>query len=178
MSVRRACRDALRAALAGLTAGLPLAVAEAAPPAGNAADVARCAVISAADERLACYDGLVCAGIEDVDKRLACYDAIANAKPVRAQTAAAGDAKAASFGVNQLPRAPAGPELIKALVSKVSEDRLGHDLVWLDNGQLWSCSERDVLVRAGDKVTIKRAALGSYLMLTPSRRSCHVQRVQ
>jgi hypothetical protein len=140
--------------------GLALPVALAAPATVSTADLTRCAGIAAADERLACYDALAGAG------------------PSRPQAVAPADAKA--FGLSKpLPRlTPEGPDLIKALVSKVSEDRRGNVYVLLDNGQTWTFNEPDAPLRPGDSVTIKHAALGSFLMTTPARRSYRVQRMQ
>lgn len=70
-----------------------------------------------------------------------------------------------------------GPESIKAVVSQVTEDRRNNVSLVLDNGQTWAFIEPDPRVRPGDTVTIKRAALGSFLMLTPSRRSYRVERL-
>jgi hypothetical protein len=84
-----------------------------------------------------------------------------------------------NFGLTrqQLKAAPAGPASIKATVSQITEDRLSHVYLVLDNGQTWGFTEPDPRVRPGDSVTIKRAALGSFLMLTPSRRSYRVERL-
>jgi hypothetical protein len=76
-----------------------------------------------------------------------------------------------------LKAVPAGPASIKAIVSQITEDRLNHVYLVLDNGQTWEFTETDPRVRPGDTVTIKRAALGSFLMLTPSRHSYRVERL-
>jgi hypothetical protein len=85
----------------------------------------------------------------------------------------------ANFGLNprQLKVAPNGPDAIKGVVSTLTEDRLNHVYLLLDNEQTWSLLEPDPHVRPGDSVTIKRASLGSFLMTTPSRRSYRVERV-
>ena len=85
----------------------------------------------------------------------------------------------ANFGLTrqQLKMVPAGPDSIKATVSQMTQDRLSHVLLVLDNGQTWVFTEPDPRVRPGDAVTIKRAALGSFLMKTPSRRSYRVERL-
>jgi hypothetical protein len=180
---RRAIRVVLWMGLVGLT----LAAAGAAAPAGSAADVARCAAITAPDERLACYDALVCAGIAAADERLACYDALAKPRPSQPQAAPADAARpegggndVKNFGVikRRLAPKPEGPELIKALVAQVSVDRLGNVSVSLDNGQSWSFHDPDALLRSGDAVTIRRAALGSFLMTTPRRHTYRVQRMK
>jgi len=157
----------------------------AAPP-GSANDMARCAVITAADERLACYDALFCARIAASDERLACYDARAKPKSPEPQGAPAVAARpaskpddAASFGVirRTLVSEP-GPQQIGAVVTGLSVDRQGSVLVSLDNGQSWTFKEADARLNAGDAVTIRRAALGSFLMTTPSRHTYRVQRTK
>jgi hypothetical protein len=76
----------------------------------------------------------------------------------------------------------AGPTAIQARVTKIVESRLGigHPAVVLDNGQTWTFTETndDARLGPGDPVTIKRAALGSFLMTTPSKRTYHVHRTQ
>ena len=175
--------QALRVLLPMAVAGL-LPAAGAAPPTVSA-EMTRCAAITTADERLACYDALICAAIAAADERLACYDALAKGKSSGAQAASADAARSeipgAGFGTvrRKLPaKPPQGPDMIKAVVAKVSVDRLGSVYVSLDNGQSWTFHDPDALLNSGDAVTIRRAALGSYLMTTPSRHTYRVQRTQ
>lgn len=177
MNVQHALRVVLPMAVAGL-----LPAAGAAPPTASA-EMTRCAAIPAADERLACYDALICAAIAAADERLACYDALAKGKSSGARAASAdvrSESADASFGtvIRKLPAKPQGPEMIKAVVAKVSVDRLGTVSVSLDNGQSWTFHDPDALLRSGDAVTIRRAALGSFLMTTPARHTYRVQRTQ
>jgi hypothetical protein len=51
-------------------------------------------------------------------------------------------------------------------------------MVVLDSGQTWTVMDNDGRLAAGDAVTIKRAALGSFLMLTPSNHRYRVRRVK
>jgi hypothetical protein len=85
----------------------------------------------------------------------------------------------ANFGLtrHQLKVIPQSQDSVKATVSQMTEDRLNNVYLLLDNGQTWGFVEPSPRVRPGDSVTIKRAALGSFLMTTPSRRSYRVQRV-
>jgi hypothetical protein len=54
----------------------------------------------------------------------------------------------------------------------------GHMTVTLEGGQLWELlDDVDPLLAAGASVTIVRAALGSFLMQTPSKRSHRVRRL-
>jgi len=48
----------------------------------------------------------------------------------------------------------------------------------LDNGQIWTYQGDDGRLGPGDPVTIKRAALGSFIMVTQSKRSYHVTRTR
>ncbi len=209
-------------ALVGTVVVLAGGVAAAAAAGTTNAGLTRCAAISAADERLACFDALACAATPEANERLACYDALAKSRlrpdsggapavgsePAAAAPAAAtgappppaatGPAPAAvattaaatsasgsaadSFGL--VKRAPPereqGAKEIKALVQKVDMDRQGNVRVSLDNGQVWDFTEADAvtIVRAGDAVTIRRGAFGSFLMTTGSRHTYRVQRRQ
>ena len=53
-------------------------------------------------------------------------------------------------------------------------------LIGLDNDQVWQQSELDSLIRLqpGDQVTIRRASLGSHLLVTPAKYSTRVRRIQ
>ena len=78
---------------------LALLVAAATAPGG---DLAHCAAITPADERLACYDTLVCGAIAAADERLACFDAVAKSRAARPPAVPAAAPPAA-----QAPAAPA-----------------------------------------------------------------------
>jgi hypothetical protein len=71
-----------------------------------------------------------------------------------------------------------GPSQIEARVSRVQADSQGNVTLTLDNGQVWSAQQGDQWLQPGDKVTIRQAALGSYLLTTPSRHSYRVRRLQ
>lgn len=137
----------------------------------NAGDLARCAAIAAPDARLACYDTL------------------AGRPPARVAPALSAPSPAAdnsrNFGLTpaQARTAPApGPSAVQAHVAQIiqSATGYGHPIVVLDNGQTWIFTEapEDSRLRAGDAVSIKRAALGSFMLMTPSNRSYHVRRLQ
>lgn len=135
-----------------------------------------------------------CAGIDAADARLACYDALAGrvAAPARAAPAArtsqpastdaesqAQPAESKGFGLPPPVQAlPASPQRIEARVIKVAASRFGAASVELNNGQTWALDESNGELAAGDAVVIKRAALGSYLMMTPAKRSIRVRRLQ
>jgi hypothetical protein len=48
----------------------------------------------------------------------------------------------------------------------------------LDSGQTWTVLDDDGRVSAGDAVTIKKATLGAFLMMTPSHHSYRVRRLR
>jgi hypothetical protein len=169
-------------------------------PAMPAADDSPCRNLAA--------DQVHCAAVAAPDARLACYDALTEHPPAAASAAARPTAAAAAAAVNaatptpsagpapspplasptdgrdfgsskpELAATPNGPESIKALVATVSEDRLGHVYVRLDNGQTWTCVAEILRLSQGDSVTIRRASFGSFLMTAPSKNSCRVRRTQ
>ena len=154
-----------------------------APGAGASvsADLSRCAAIAAPDTRLACYDQL--AGRAADGRPIADVAAPAAAAAAASARAVALANPPQDFGltkaqVKPAPATPAEVPELKALVAGVGSDRNGHTLVTLDNGQTWSFSDDDVRLAAGDPVTIRRAALGSFLMITPSRHTHHVHRTR
>jgi hypothetical protein len=198
-------RRLLQLALIAPPLGVPLPAGAATAP--SAQDLARCAVISAPDARLACYDALAGRGADRAGTATAPPAAVAaSTTPNKSAltTASAASAPAATtapsgvnapfapaapaaddprnFGLTQTQQhaAPVGPSTIQARISKVVDSRTGHGYVVLDNGQTWMLTDQDEDARlgAGDLVTIKRASLGSFLMLTPSKRSYHVRRTQ
>ncbi len=115
-----------------------------------------------------------CATIEDDFTRLACFD--------RAFPRAADATEA--FGLSASQRAQStgevAPARIAARVQSVTRTRVGQMVVTLDNGQIWQQGngEPDVRLDVGDTVTIKKAALGSYILSTPAGRSFRVRRLE
>jgi hypothetical protein len=165
----------------------------------TAGDLARCAGIAAPDARLACYDGLAgrsadraataagTAAPSSTPAAVTATPAIRAAPTTQAPAptapapAVAGEAQ--NFGLTPTQRhsAPEGPAAIQARIAKIIEDRrVGRTYVILDNGQTWSFTdaEEDARLGPGDPVTIKHAALGSFLMTTSSRHTYHVRRTQ
>jgi hypothetical protein len=54
----------------------------------------------------------------------------------------------------------------------------GRMSVSLESGAVWELDQADPLLAVGDTVTLTRAAFGSYLMHTPTRRTHRVQRLR
>lgn len=165
---------------------LPLGLAGSGPcvagtyPPVDPAGFARCTRIDAADERLACYDALG-RSVKTPPAAAAPASATADKAPApeksSAQAAAAGGVNAFGLARHEAPP-PAPPDVVRAQVAAVTTDRLGKVHVRLDNGQAWSFTAPGALLRAGEAVTIRRAALGSFLMTTPSHHTYRVQRTE
>jgi hypothetical protein len=150
-----------------------------AAPSNN--DMARCAAMSAPDSRLACYDALAHRPVDRAPS------AAATASPAPAAAAAQAPASAAAaaedpknFGLTpaQQHTVDLGPQSIAAHISILSTDQLGRTFVVLDSGQTWTVLDNDGRLASGEAVTIKRAALGSFLMMTPSNHSYRVRRIK
>jgi hypothetical protein len=81
------------------------------------------------------------------------------------------------LNAKQQHTADLGPKSIAAHIAIVSSNALGQTTIVLDSGQTWAVLDNDGWLSKGDAVTIKRAALTSFLMMTPSNHSYRVQRL-
>jgi hypothetical protein len=133
------------------------------------ADVAHADIPASAMQR--------CAIIADVTRRVACYDALADLQAAPSPPAASPPKDA--FGLTTVQRA--APEQVQSIDARVvgfgrsSNDR---PTVQLDNGQLWELDAADPLLAAAEPVTIRRGALGSFLMTTPAHHTHRVRRLR
>jgi len=166
-------------------------------PAGvPAASLKACATIAAPSERLACYDQLAAgtasgtaAPAADAAPQAPASAPVHAAAPAPAPVAAAAPAAGAvaaatppakdSFGLYaaEHPVAPAPASSVTLKVVGTGASAGGHPTVALEGGQLWELDEADPLLNAGDRVTIKRATLGSFLLTTPSGRTHRAHRL-
>jgi len=136
---------------------------------------------------------LACAGERDDMRRLACFDAAAGQAQAAAGTAAPVVAAAPlsqeeKFGLRgdlKQEKAQEVPELqeleqLQAQVTGVSSKLRGELVVTLENGQVWAEIQAGsgARVKAGDRVTIKPGALGSFLLVAPNGRSTRVTRTR
>jgi hypothetical protein len=129
----------------------------------SAKELARCATITADSDRLACYDGL------------------ARSTPTEARAPAVPPPEHPdqSFGMMKPPAdKPPDASRMEAKILDVATDSHGSVTVHLGNGQTWTLDDGPVLLRAGDTIVIKRAALGSFLMTTPTNRVYRVRRLR
>jgi hypothetical protein len=179
---------------------LILTVAATTAAAASDADMRRCAAITARDARLDCYDALAHqlstkaaaptaipatpqAAAPAVSPAATAASASSAAPASSAATAApaavvAGDPK--NFGLTPVQQhtVDAGPKMITANISILSSDQKGATFIVLDNGETWSVADSDGWLATGQAVRIKRAAMGSFLMLIPSNHSYHVRRLK
>ena len=155
--------------------------------------------------RLACYDsifGRPAASVPQAAPAAAAPEAsavVATVAPVAAAPAAAAPAAAVpaaaaaanpdpDFGLTEAAkrsRVPEEsreqlPESISGTVAKVARQPAGEFIVTLENGQVWTQLQVDPRARVavGDTVVIKKAALGSHLLVTANRYATRVRRVK
>jgi hypothetical protein len=183
-------RAILSSALCGVCA---VGTAFAATAAGALQDaLAQCAAIAGRDDRLACFDALAShhPSLADNGPARARQSAAAAAAIAAPTVAAAADGarvvpavpaeseRPEDFGLNAAQRAQTEPRLssIIARVSGFSHSKQGKIQAELDNGQAWELDEADPLLAPGDPVTIRRATLGSYVLVTPTKRLHRVRR--
>ena len=140
-------------------------------------------------------DFLACAREKDDARRLACFDAAVTraGEPVASPAGAAAPAvvavplsKEEKFGLRgelKQEKAKQAPELVEiqkleAQVTKVAVKPHGELVMTLDNGQVWYeiQTSSGIRVKAGDRVTIRSGALGSYTVVAPNGRSSKVTR--
>jgi hypothetical protein len=91
----------------------------------------------------------------------------------------------ADFGLSEAAKQARDPEKAKqngisAEVATIARRPTGEMVVTLANGQVWAQLDSDTRARlkAGDTVTIRRAALGSYLLVTPGKMAMRVKRLK
>jgi hypothetical protein len=165
----------------------------------STAILAACAAGSASADDIDLHKALApCISISSVADRLACYDKLAGrvsppmarpsaAVPAAAPVAAAPVPAAApteeDFGrsrVQEAARSTSPPE-IKTVTAKVAGFGRSPNLrtqITLDNGQIWEYQDDpDPLLAIGDSVTIKHGTLGSFLLVTQTKLSHRVRRI-
>ena len=150
---------------------------------------AQCASVSDDHARLQCYDSVFRSG--GASHQPAPSGASGAATPAAVAAAAAAPAPRsnpeAEFGLTEAAKqarspeaAPRAPESISGKVSHVARGSSGEFIVTLDDGQVWTQLDSYPVVRVapGDMVTIKKASLGSYLLVTPSKVATRVRRTK
>lgn len=121
-----------------------------------------------------------CAEIAPPSDRLACYDsAFPRPDNGRAQETAPIDERSRAlreFGLSREQLRKRDPERIReiapdrveAKLARVVKTRSGQRMVTLDNGQTWLLTEvtSKGRIKPGDPIVVKRAALGSFMIVT------------
>jgi hypothetical protein len=158
----------------------------------------QCSSIANTAERLACYDrlaGRASAKAPPSSPAAAAPAAapVVSAAPVGAAPPAAAPVPARAstandFGLSKVQKeradgaASSSPAAIKSITARVTGFRKGpsgRPRVLFDNGQTWEYEEDgDYLLAVGDPVTIRRASLGSFLLVTPSKLVHRVRRIR
>ncbi len=173
---------------------LPLAFAVLAAQAAGSDAPQRCAAIGEDRARLACYDAIFRKPAAPVASAAA-PDAAATPVAVVGPAAAAGTVAAsaaaspeADFGLTDAAKRARDPEKAKeempesitGKVAAVARRPAGELTVTLENGQVWTqlTVDQRVRVAAGDTVTIRKAALGSHMLVTANRYGTRVRRVK
>jgi len=141
--------------------------------------LARCAAIDDANARLACYDALAGRKSQDVAQTTVTPSATASTAAPAPPAAPDPAAAAQKFGLSnvQQHKADEGPNAIEAHVTKALVDRNRRAYLLLDNGQTWLVTDDEVQLDDGEAVTIRRAALGSFMLTSASHHSFHVRRI-
>jgi len=168
----------MRNNLSSLLAGLTLVVCASTQAYSLPGSVARCRTLADDSQRLACYDQAVeaLANTPAAPSKSALQPAVAAksaakpqppvaAKPVQPSTDA-------SFGKEHLKKAAKPvesqqPERLESQVTKVSKDAYKKSLVSLANGQVWKMADKQLKVKAGDTIYIKRGMLSAYYLGKP-----------
>ncbi len=163
-----------------MLAGLGLAgAAAAAAPTVSVSELAHCAAIIAVDQRLACYDTLAVAKMPPPAAPAAAVAGAPAAGATGSAGAAAPVAAAGGFGMStHVAPTELSTQAITAHVVAASADRQGNNFVSLDNGQTWTYLDAGGPPPTGSEVTIKRAALGSYLITTSTHHTYRAQRAK
>jgi hypothetical protein len=144
--------------------------------------------VSFADDKLA-EMVRACAALRTDAERLACFDrrVVPAASGVTADESPSPEdmfgmsGSVASPEVEQPKAKPADPERIDRISARVTDiDTLarGEKVLTLDNGQVWETVDSgELLLSPGDPVTITRAAMGTFRLVTSSHRTARIKRL-
>jgi hypothetical protein len=155
----------------------------------EAAAVPGCAQIAADAERLACYDLLFGSpartGQAEPSFNGQAVSSLAVAAPTTASAVAPSvEDERRQFGLSEADKRrnenlPAAPDSISVTIESVSRRPTGEQIFRTQEGQTWVEVEPSsrLRVQPGETVTIRKAALGSYVLVTSSRVGAKVKRL-
>lgn len=139
-------------------------------------ELARCAEVTADQARLACYDALA-----GRPASAAAQLPVATAAAGAAQVAPVAQAPVdpiASMGLPVVVPKQQQQMVMQARVAQTDKNQFETSRVTLDNGQVWVSTNGGMLLEPGEAVTIKRAALGAFMLTTASKHSYLIKRVR
>ncbi len=126
-----------------------------------------------------------CAHVRNDTDRLACYDQAFGKPAASADPTAPAPKEQFGFTEKEMARntgqsATAAPDSVTAAIKSLDRRHDGKFVVTLDNAQVWAQSEinSQADVEIGDSVTVRRGALGSYLLVTKAGIGTRVKRVK
>jgi len=133
-----------------------------------------------------------CAPLSDASQRLACYDAAfprpADVRPEPVVDEAARASSLQEFGLSKEQLRQRDPERarevmpdqLQAIVAGVAYRQTGERLISLEGKQVWLLTEvtSKGQLSVGDSVVIRRAALGSFMLVTPGGVRLRARRVE
>jgi hypothetical protein len=155
------------------------------PEAAETVSIERCRALNESAERLLCYDTLF--PRESASSGRSAPQPVPTRPPDRSTDeglhtpTASGPAPedaSGTFGLNGArERAIKG---VSATVTELHHEPGGRFVVYLDNGQVWRQIETDNWAppRKGERVTIRRAVFGSYMLETVENLATHVSRIR
>jgi hypothetical protein len=167
----------------------------------------RCASIASDVERLACYDAAfgrsssaperaggetnaapAATSMPNASRTPGVVASTATASGVASPTSADNASARAreDFGLSEVDKRARKPSVepelatITSTLSKISSRPTGELVLTLGDGQVWTQVQTDTRFRAreGDTVTIRKASLGSFMMVGPDRIATRVRRVK
>jgi hypothetical protein len=121
-----------------------------------------------------------CRGQADAPTRLACYDQLFGAPATTSSNTSAMPAPVnARFGFRAQAGGPAAPKALAFIVARVDRRPAGEFVVTFEDGQVWQQTELNtkIDVQRGDQVVIRKAALGSFLLVSRAGLSTRVKRL-
>lgn len=148
-----------------------------------------CSVIDDASQRLDCYDavfGRPAAATTDPVSPVPAVTPTVTATTTVAATADPVAQQRAEFGLSEAakkardPQQSAQAESITDTLTTLGQRPTGELVFNLQNGQVWMQIEAGTRtrVKAGDTVTIRKGALGSFLLVGPDRMPVRVRRTR